>query len=220
MKKMSKQRRKQVTNGLKWVTHAAAILPLLWLFYQWWSWNYLSYPDWNNYVTRFTGKGGIILIILMLAVTPLKTLTNWNVIVPLRKWFGLYAFGYVSVHLLIFVVPLFEESFGLALDEVLRKRYALVGFAAWLIMVPLAITSNKWSQKRLKKRWKRLHQSVYVVSILALIHYFWLVKVGAYRSPAIAAAFIIPLLILRFPTIRKRIIQLRKNVTKRKRAAV
>ena len=203
------QRTKQITQILLIATHIGAFLPLTWLFYQWW--NYLLVDEMAA-MTATTGTGGLILLLLCLTVTPLNNLTGWREIVPLRKWLGLYAFIYVTLHLLVFVVPIIQFDPSQLVNEVLLKKYALVGFTSFLIMLPLALTSNQWSMKRLKKKWKQLHQLVYVAAVLAIIHFFWLVKVGAYNRPIFYGSLLALLFVLRVPFIRRKISEWRRKV--------
>lgn len=197
----------------KLLVHLGAIVPLIWLYIQWYTYALI---DELNEMTLFTGKGGLILLLVMMAVTPLITVTGWSWLAPLRKWLGLYAFFYITIHLLIFIVPMadLDAVFGRIL---FKQRYALAGLSAWLIMLPLAITSNKYSQKRLKRNWKKLHKWVYASGVLAIIHYFWLVKVGNYKDPVLFGTILAVLFVLRLPTVRKSITTFRRNL-KRKNA--
>jgi sulfoxide reductase heme-binding subunit YedZ len=124
-------------------------------------------------------------------------------VIPARKWLGLYAFFYASLHFLIFIGLDYGFDWSLLYEAIFEKRYALVGFAALLILLPLAITSTQGWMRRLGKRWKSLHRWVYLAGILAVIHYVWVVKADI-REPLAWGAVLGILLILRIPAVRKR----------------
>jgi sulfoxide reductase heme-binding subunit YedZ len=115
---------------------------------------------------------------------------------------GLFAFFYAAIHFTIFVGFDYGLSWTLIQEAIIEKRYALVGFAAFLILLPLALTSTRGWQKRLKKGWKRLHQLVYAAGILVIIHFVWLVK-SDIREPLIWGGILAVLLLLRVPPIRR-----------------
>lgn len=159
--------------------------------------------------TSRTGSAAILLLVLSLACTPVNTLLGWRFVLPARKPLGLYAFLYASLHLLNFIG--IDYGFNLRTflnDALLQKRFMIVGFAAFLILLPLAITSTKGWMKRLGRNWKRLHQLVYVAGIFAVLHYFWLVKIDI-TWPLIYGGILALLLLLRLPVIRQWVSQLR-----------
>ena len=166
--------------------------------------------------TSRTGSAAILLLVLSLACTPVNTLLGWRFVLPARKPLGLYAFLYGSLHLLNFVGMDYGFSLRAFLDDaLLQKRYMIVGFAAFLILLPLAITSTKGWMKRLGRNWKRLHQLVYVAGIFAVLHYLWLVKIDI-TQPLIYGVVLALLLFLRLPVIRHWIGKLRpKTATAR-----
>lgn len=165
-------------------------------------------------ITFRTGKAALWLLVLSLAVTPAQTLTGYRPLVKIRRPLGLYAFFYASLHFLIFVGLDYGFSWPLLQEAIFEKRYALVGFAALLIMLPLAITSTKGWMKRLGKRWKGLHRWVYVAGILVAIHYIWVVKADL-REPLIFSAAIAILLLMRIPAVRRQIIMQRQKLEQR-----
>ena len=120
----------------------------------------------------------------------------------LRKPLGLYGFMYVCLHLLTFVGLDYQFDLGLLYGAIFEKRYALVGLAAFSILIPIAITSTKGWMKRLGKHWKTLHKGVYLVAPLAVVHYIWLVKAD-YRQPLAFGAVVVVLLALRLPVVKK-----------------
>ena len=189
-------------RALKSITHVGALIPLLVM-----TWDYFNGglgPDIIRELTLRTGKSALILLILSLAVTPLITLIGWKQLQPLRKLLGLYAFLYVAVHLLIFVWLDYLLDLDLILDAIFEKRYALAGFAAFLILLPLAITSTTWAQRKLGKRWRALHRWDYLAGLLAILHYVWLVK-EAYSKPAFYGGLLLLLLLLRLKPIKLKI---------------
>lgn len=199
-------------NWLKVATHVGSLAPLavlIWDFYH----NQLTFNPIQEATFR-TGKTALVLLVLMLAVTPVNTIFGWRQVVPLRKWLGLYAFMYAAIHFLIFVWLDYGLDLQLLQEAIFEKRYALVGFAAFLILLPLALTSTKGWMRRLGKNWKRLHRLVYLAALLVVVHFVWLVK-SDIREPLIYGAIIGLLLLLRVPVIRRNISKLRSRVKQR-----
>jgi sulfoxide reductase heme-binding subunit YedZ len=155
-----------------------------------------------------TGKTALVLLMLSLACTPVNMLFGFNSVVKARRTLGLYAFFYALAHLLTFVVVDYGLDLELLTEAIFEKPYALVGLTAFLILLPLAITSTKGWQKRLGRAWKRLHRWVYIAALLAIIHFVWLVKLDV-REPLTYGAIVILLLILRVRFIRERLGQFR-----------
>ncbi|MEZ4656384.1 MAG: ferric reductase-like transmembrane domain-containing protein [Caldilineaceae bacterium] len=125
-------------------------------------------------ITNRTGYTALVLLVLSLAVTPLNSITGWRTVTTVRKSLGLQGFFYVCLHLLTFLG--LDYAFNLSQilgDALVTKPYIIVGFSAFLILTPLAITSTKGWMKRLGRNWKKLHRLVYVVVPLAVVHYFW-----------------------------------------------
>lgn len=130
-----------------------------------------------EYVTRTTGMLTLIFLMLSLLVTPLRKITGWNWLGMHRRMLGLYAFFYGALHFLTYIW--FDRFFNLksALGDVVQRPFIAVGFASFLIMIPLAITSTNKMVKRLGgKRWNRLHKAVYLAGMLGALHYYLLVK--------------------------------------------
>ena len=220
----SKQLSKKAKQAsLSFLTHFGAWLPIMAVFWQVYFWDHLN-GRWAQESTFFAGKMAITLLFLSLAVTPLMTVFGWKELNPLKKPLGNYGFILVCIHLLIFT---YDYSFlegnwelGLALSEAINKQYALVGLITFLILIPLAATSNKTSIKRLKRNWKKLHQLVYLINVLAVAHYIWVWSAKrAFTEPFIFTAILIVLLLLRVKPIKQRIIRARQGFVKRRRAA-
>jgi sulfoxide reductase heme-binding subunit YedZ len=187
-------------------THLSALLPLAMLI-----WNFFLDQLTANpiqYITFRTGKAALVLLMLALACTPISSLLGWGQVLGLRKTFGLYSFMYASLHFLTFVGLDYQFDPTLLQEAIFKKRYALVGFATFLILFPLALTSTKGWMRRLGKNWKRLHRLIYLAGILAIIHFVWLVK-SDIREPLAYGAIVFLLLALRLKTVRRTLVHLR-----------
>jgi sulfoxide reductase heme-binding subunit YedZ len=165
-------------------------------------------------ITFRTGKTALTLLLLSLLCTPLNTLFGLKQVLPLRRPLGLWAFFYVCVHLFIFAVLDYGLDWGLIQQTIAEKRYVLVGFTAFLLLLPLALTSTKGWMRRLGKRWKQLHRLVYLAGVLAIIHFVWLVKADI-REPLLYGAILGVLLLLRVPKLRRALTNLRYRFTRR-----
>jgi sulfoxide reductase heme-binding subunit YedZ len=202
-------------NWLRILTHVGALTPLAWLLWDYWFDQLTVNPIQD--ITFRTGKPALILLLLSLACTPVNTVFGFKQVLPLRKPLGLYAFMYVSLHFLIFVGLDYGFDWRLLQEAIFEKRYALVGFAAFLILLPLAITSTQGWMRRLGKNWKRLHRWVYLAGILVIVHYVWLVK-SDIREPLLYGAAVVLLLALRLPSVRKAVANFRSRFRKERRA--
>jgi methionine sulfoxide reductase heme-binding subunit len=109
-------------------------------------------------------------------VTPLRRLTGWNQAIKFRRMLGLFAFFYVTLHLSTWIVFVHDFEVGFMIEDVYKRPFITVGMAAFLILLALAITSNRFAIRKLAKRWQTLHRLVYVAAILGVIHFWWLVK--------------------------------------------
>lgn len=202
---------------VRWGTHLIGLFPLAWLIFDYW-FGFLG-PEPIRAIILRTGKAAIIMLVLSLACTPANILFGWKWPIKARKPLGLYGFMYVVLHLLTFVWIDYGFQMTLIVEEIVRRRYALVGFVAFLLLVPLALTSNKWAMRKLGKKWKPLHRLVYLIGILAVIHYLWLVKQGAYTQPFIFAGLVAVLLIIRIPTVKQFLLQTQRRIRARWQAA-
>lgn len=172
-------------------------------------------------LTNVTGYVGLILLVLSLAITPLISVTGFRKAATVRKSLGMQGFLYVSLHLFVFVVLDYGLNFELIFgDSLLSKRYVLFGFSAFLLLVPLAITSTRGWMKRLGKNWKRLHRLIYLAVPLGVIHFILIEKVPV--EPVIWALVVGLLLVARIPSVRKRLTAFQKLLdrTKEKKGAV
>ena len=153
-------------------------------------------PEPVKEITHFTGEWTLIFICLTLAMSPLKKLTNLNFWVKGRRMLGLFVFFYASLHLLTYVGIDYRFSWQPIFDDVVKKKYIFVGFAAWLLLIPLTLTSSQKMMLLLKQNWKKLHRLIYVIAIFGSLHFIWLSKT-IYFKPLIYFVLIIFLLILR-----------------------
>ena len=186
-------------SWLQIVTHLGALAPLVVMIWDGYH-NGLTYNPIQSLTFR-TGKTALVLLILSLACTPLNSVLAFREAIKLRRPLGVYAFLYALGHFCIF---LFDYMFDplLIVDAVVMKRYALVGFAAFLILLPLALTSTKGWQKRLGKTWRSLHNLVYVAACLVIIHFVWLVKADI-REPLAFGFVVAALLALRLTPVKR-----------------
>ena len=153
-------------------------------------------PEPVKEITHFTGEWTLIFICLTLAMSPLKKLTNLNFWVKGRRMLGLFVFFYASLHLLTYVGIDYRFSWQPIFDDVVKKKYIFVGFAAWILLIPLTITSSQKMMLLLKQNWKKLHRLIYVIAILGSLHFIWLSKT-IYFKPLIYFVIITILLFLR-----------------------
>ena len=193
-------------NWLRLVTHIGAFIPLALLAWDYWGGQMSVNPVQD--ITLRTGKAALVLLVLSLACTPINSVFGYRPVLRVRRALGLYAFMYVGLHLLIFVGLDYGFDLLLIREAILEKRYALVGFAAFLILLPLAVTSTKGWMRRLGKLWKRLHRAVYVAALLAVLHFVWLVK-SDIREPLLFGAVVLVLLLLRISPIRRSVSHVR-----------
>jgi len=184
--------RKTLTKHWFWIiVNLAALTPLFLLLWNFWNDNLGADPV--AYITKKTGQSAIILLGLSLACTPINTVFGFRPALTVRKSLGLYAFMYAALHLLNFVGLDYGFNLNYILaDALLKKRYMIVGLSAFLILLPLAITSTKGWMKSLGRNWKRLHKLVYAAGVLAVLHYFWLVKL-IYTSKSFSYQWIMEL---------------------------
>lgn len=147
-------------------------------------------------ITHRTGDWTLRFLLVTLSITPVRKIFGWKQLIRLRRMFGLFAFFYVCIHFSIWIV--FDHFFDLdeISKDIVKRPYITVGFAAFVLLIPLAVTSTNKMMKRLGKRWKQLHQLVYVIAVLGILHYLWLVKADVLQ-PVIHATILLILLSIR-----------------------
>jgi methionine sulfoxide reductase heme-binding subunit len=148
-------------------------------------------------VIHQTGDWTLRFLLITLSLTPLRQITGSGTWIQFRRMMGLYAFFYACVHLISYVILDQFFDWPAILKDIIKHPYITVGFAAWLMLVPLAMTSTKGMMKRLGRRWKSLHRLVYLIAILGVIHFTWLVKAD-YREPLIYGVILSLLLGMRW----------------------
>lgn len=164
-----------VTRVVKPVLYVAALLPLAWLLFALLTGRVMG--DQVKFMQHVTGDTILTSLLLTLSVTPLRRLTGWNEIIRVRRLIGLTAFWYACLHLTTYLV--FDQALSLSeiLKDIVKHPWVLVGFTAFLCLVPLAITSTTgWVRRLGGKRWQRLHRLIYLAAIMGVLHYLWLVK--------------------------------------------
>jgi len=165
-----------------------------------------------------TGRHAITLLVMSLACTPLNTLFKWPELLKRRRALGLYAFMYATIHVLIFVDLDYGLAWSLILQTIFEKPYIVVGVITFLMLIPLAFTSFDIWKMRLKKNWKRLHQMIYLIAPLAVLHYAWGKKgdffalQGEIIRPLIYAVIILLLLAIRIPLVRRTVASWRDRI--------
>jgi sulfoxide reductase heme-binding subunit YedZ len=173
---------------LKALAHIACLTPIVWLILQFWRASTTAPdalgPDPIAAVTFFTGKGTLRLLVITLAITPVRRLLpklGWTI--RFRRMLGLYAFFYACLHLTTYVWLYSNFSLSAMIDDISQRRFITAGLAAWLLLLPLALTSTAWSIRMLGgNKWRMLHMLIYVAAIAGVVHYWWGVKSGV-RTP-------------------------------------
>lgn len=156
-----------------------------------------------EFLERALGDWSLRLLLLSLAMTPLRSFSGWLWPLKLRRTVGLWAYAYICLHVAVYIVfdlNILEPALALAqlAEDLVKRLYITAGFAAWLFLLPLAITSTDGWQRRLGRRWKTLHRLVYPAAALGVLHYVWLVKKDL-REPLLYAAILAVLLLWRWP---------------------
>ncbi|BFG74834.1 protein-methionine-sulfoxide reductase heme-binding subunit MsrQ [Paraburkholderia terrae] len=148
-----------------------------------------------EFITRSTGLWTLVFICITLAVTPLRKLTGWNALLRFRRMLGLFAFFYAALHFTTYFW--FDKWFDIAaiVKDIGKRPFITVGFAAFVLLLPLAVTSPKAMVRKLGRRWQTLHRAIYPIAALAILHFWWM-KAGKHDLilPKIYGAIVIALL--------------------------
>lgn len=201
---------KQKSQILRFIAHTAALAALFAIFWDIWFWDSAS-DTWLDSMIKYTGRNGLLFLVLSLAITPLVTLFGWSALNSTKKPLGNYGFALVLIHFAMFSLEYGRNADGIivlgtVIEEAIFRQYALLGMLAFIFLIPLAVTSNKYSQKRLKKDWKKLHRLVYIINILGVAHYIWIrMSKLALAQPIAYAVIVAFLLILRLDLVKSRI---------------
>lgn len=161
---------------------ALSLLPLARLLWAAWTGDFGPNPV--EFVQRWTGTWTFNFLLLTLCISPLRAWTQWHWLLRLRRMLGLFTFFYATLHFLSFIG--FDHAFAVdAISrDILKRPFVTIGFAAFALLIPLAATSNQWAIRKLGgRKWQELHRNIYLIGILAAIHYFWLVKATALVWP-------------------------------------
>jgi len=157
-------------------------------------------PNPIEVIEEVTGEWALRFLLLTLCATPLTRWFKWLWPARLRRMIGLFAFFYATLHLLVYVWLNHNWVLRDILSEIIEKPFITAGFLAFVILVPLAVTSNKLSVKALRTRWKAMHQWVYFAAVLGVLHYVWLAR-GDRLEPIVYLVVLLVLLVIRLPAV-------------------
>jgi sulfoxide reductase heme-binding subunit YedZ len=194
---LNKKRRVLLLKGLVWLL---CLAPGVWLVWRGFT-DRLGANAIEEVLHRL-GDTSLVILLVTLSITPIRRLTGWNDLAPLRRPLGLFAFFYLTIHFLWYAVVDEGLAFEFIVEDVIERPYILAGFTAWLILIPLAITSTKGWIRRLKKNWQKLHRLVYVATGLGVLHFYWQVKADTYW-PLVATTVLVALMLLRIRQARR-----------------
>lgn len=180
---------------------AAGVWPLLWLYQAWVD---ALGPDPGKVLVDRLGLGTLILLLVTLAMTPLHKLTGWAGWIAVRRQLGLWCFAYVVLHLCGYMAFILGFDWSQLGVELRKRPYIIVGALGFLCLLSLAVTSNRYSQRRLGARWKKLHRLAYLVLGLGLLHMLWIVRADL-EEWAIYATIGLLLMVLRITAVSRRI---------------
>lgn len=186
----------------KWMVFVLSLLPVLRLIALGLQEKLTANPI--EFITRATGDWTLYFLCLTLAITPLRRLTGLTALIRFRRMLGLFTFFYASLHFLTFIW--FDHFFDLAemMLDILKRPFIAMGFSAFMLLVPLALTSNDAMLRQLGRRWSLLHRLIYPIAILALLHFWWM-RAGKHNfaEPLVMSVVIAVLLALRLMWLRR-----------------
>ncbi|RMN27385.1 Sulfoxide reductase heme-binding subunit YedZ [Pseudomonas coronafaciens pv. zizaniae] len=180
---------------------AACIAPVWWVYQ---AWIFALGPDPGKALVENLGLATLIMLLITMSMTPLQRLTGWPGWVVVRRQLGLWCFAYVVLHMAMYAMFVLGLDWGQLGVELVKRPYIIVGALAFLCLLVLAVTSNRYSQRRLGSRWKKLHRLIYVILGLGLLHMFWIVRADL-KEWALYAGIGTVLLLLRIPVIARHI---------------
>ena len=190
------------------VLFIACLLPLTWLLARAFGFGGSLGANPIEMIQDTLGQWGLRLLVITLAITPLRDWFNASWLISLRRMLGLFAFTYVLLHFLTWLVLDQGLYWSGVLADIAKRPFITLGFLAFVLLMPLAITSTNKMMRRLGKRWKTLHRLVYLIAILGVWHYYWQVKADV-REPLIYAAIVAVLLGWRIWKSRRGVIRSR-----------
>jgi sulfoxide reductase heme-binding subunit YedZ len=188
-------------RALKPVVFLLCLLPFGWLVYAAGT-NALA-PDPAESIMHLTGEWSLRILLVTLAVSPVRKIWGWRWPMTLRRMLGLFAFFYATVHLASFGHFYIGWTPAILVEELVERPYITVGALAWVLMLPLAVTSTRKMQRRLKRNWRRLHRAVYPAAMLACLHLLWQAR-SDLGEPILYSVLLFMLLIWRLPVYRSR----------------
>jgi len=193
---------KAISYGIKPMVFILCLLPFALLVFQAFTDELGTNPV--ETLTHSTGEWSLRFLLITLLVTPLRRLLKMNWLIKLRRMLGLYAFFYAVLHFITYIwLDQFFDIKEILLD-IPKRPFITIGFAAFVLLIPLAVTSTNAMQRRLKRRWLTLHKLVYVIPALVIIHFIWTLKAD-YSEPIIYAFFFFLLLLARAIHDRKQL---------------
>lgn len=184
----------------------AALAPLL--FWSWQVANNAAGPEPGRYLLLNIGIGALWLLLFTLSLTPLTKLTRWKGFALIRRQLGLWSLAYATLHMLSYALFILGLNWALLGSEIVKRPYIIVGMIALIGLAALGATSNKWSMKRLGKRWKPLHKFSYAILGLVLLHFFWVVRADM-QEWAMYAAMAALIMATRLPPVARSLPKLR-----------
>ena len=216
-------------NRMHWLTLVVHAGVVIWFAAHFVMFFVISPVDDVDWLTSVTGITGIRLLLLSLACTPLYIVTGWSPITRVRRPLGLYGFSSVVAHLLVFIVLFHAFFWSDIASDILTRNIYRAGFASLVLMIPLAVTSTRGWQRRLRKNWSRLHKLMYAICLLAALHFIWVDKRPNMLDVLLGGQFdvlfgqlgtrgyfelevMILLLVIRMPAVRRRIVKFRNRL--------
>ena len=158
-------------------------------------------PEPVDRIINHFGEWTLIFILLTLSMTPLKKITKSIEWIKFRRMLGLFTFFYASIHMLSYVGLDYRFDFEPLINDVLKKKFIFIGFSAWLLLIPLAVTSSEKMVRLLKQNWKKIHRLIYIIGIFGVLHYIWLSKTIFFK-PLIFLIILVILLLFRIKITR------------------
>src|SRR4029077_18148865 len=164
---------------IKVAVFLACLIPLGQLLYNAWTDNLTANPI--EFITHFTGDWTLTFLLATLSVTPLRKISGWNELIKFRRMLGLFAFFYALLHFSTYMVLDHFFDFQAIVKDIVKRPYVTAGFTAFVLMIPLAVTSTAAMIRRLGKRWQQLHRLASLAAIAGVVHFYWQVKADIRR---------------------------------------
>ena len=158
-------------------------------------------PEPVDRIINHFGEWTLIFILLTLSMTPLKKITKSVEWIKFRRMLGLFTFFYASIHMLSYVGLDYRFDFEPLINDVLKKKFIFIRYSAWLLLIPLAVTSSERMVRLLKQNWKKIHRLIYIIGIFGVLHYIWLSKTIFFK-PLIFLIILVILLLFRIKITR------------------